>query len=651
MPIPSRLCLPVVLFACLVLACGQQRNDVDGDGDALSASGETTTGLLPDLTPPPDQSTPLPETITPQCDNPCPQEGITQCDLAGGALLTCLRAADGCLVWQTAICYAQEKCVAGACRSCEGTSGTYRNQVFLHNGENRYYFLQVPPTYSCSTPMPLLVDLHGTAGEPSPEEAYGLEWARQLSSQEGFILLRPRSRFSEEGGQKVYRWDQNSGDPQLNREFIAALVEDLAQRYHVDAGRRYVMGFSSGTNQVAMFLESTQSPFTGYGFVGGGSWHLGAVGTTQGRLYLTTGFRDYMHLNYSVLIGLLDGAGFPAAQRLIRQTDAGHELYAWMYGEMWAFFDRGERPEDHALTAGWTSETTPVTVGLTAAQLTSSGEVFVVGDQGTVLRRDAQGSWSSITVSGASPHAQRPLSSVCVGDDGRGLAIGAGLVLATTDGGATWSYQPSVPEFDSPGFGYAYINGMACRQGVFNAGGYFTGAQYGLDNQWVDLEFDYSSFGITLEGQVASVRVAPWGTWLATGYYHFVARSENGADFAVVPMPGSADWYNDAAPVTTNVWVVVAEDGRILRSGDDGKTFALIREQPLEDLYAVKFRDDKVGLAVGRSCAAWLTKDGGSSWTSVNCGRDRYLGGLAWLPDGSALVVGEAGLALRFTVP
>jgi photosystem II stability/assembly factor-like uncharacterized protein len=51
---------------------------------------------------------------------------------------------------------------------------------------------------------------------------------------------------------------------------------------------------------------------------------------------------------------------------------------------------------------------------------------------------------------------------------------------------------------------------------------------------------------------------------------------------------------------------------------------------------------------VGRRGAAWLTTDGGDSWTDVAAGVDRYLADVTWLADGTALVLGEGGAALVF---
>lgn len=149
----------------------------------------------------------------------------------------------------------------------------YHSQPFQFELETRYYYLYVPPDYTPQEPWPVLVDLHGTATSV-PEEAYGLEAARQLASERGYLLLRPRSRSSQESTYTVFRWDQNPGDTDLNHRFITALLEELSTQYHMDPEALYLMGFSSGTNQTGRALSDPETPFKGFGFIGGGCGSL-----------------------------------------------------------------------------------------------------------------------------------------------------------------------------------------------------------------------------------------------------------------------------------------------------------------------------------------------------------------------------------------
>jgi photosystem II stability/assembly factor-like uncharacterized protein/predicted esterase len=606
-----------LLAALLPLACG------DDDGQPAPDAGSTDARV---------------------CTSSCDVEGQSTCDVSGGGRFDCVRGENGCLQKQFVLCDPGQRCYSGTCRPCSGEPGTFPNQAFADQGETRRYLLHVPDRYTCETAWPVLVDLHGTAGPPRPEEAYGLEAATDTAEASGFLLLRPRSRSGDEGGSEVYRWDQNPGDPEQNRVFLEALVSDLASRYFVDPARVHVMGFSSGTNQTAVALASGTSPFSGYGFVGGGSWTPGSVPATAARLYLTTGWRDYMWIYQDALLGLLDAAGVPSAQVLVREADAGHELYGWMVPELWAFLDQGVRPAAGSLAAGWTAEDPGTGASLLALASAGGGDLLAAGSDGTLVRRSSAGAWSGASPSGTPAFPGRAFTSACVGPDGTGLAVGAGLVARSDDGGATWTHAPAIPDLGDPLFGYSHLNAVACGAGRAVAIGYWSGAStHDGGDTFADVAFlaDYDA-----RAQGAAIRVAPWGTWIAAGYWAYVGRSGDGTDFAPSTLDPLPEWVNDVAPVAADVWVAVGEGGRIWRSVDDGATFEGVHEAPAADLYAVSFRDATTGLAVGRGGAAFLTTDGGQTWTDVRAGVDRFLGDVAWLDGGEALVVGEAGTAL-----
>lgn len=530
-------------------------------------------------------------------------------------------------------------------RPCQGTAGTFRDQRFSIDGEERAYFLHVPASYECSIPAALLVDLHGTAGD-FPEEAYGLDDAVATADRRGFILLRPRSRSSLEGGQRVYRWDQNRGDPERNRRFILALVSELGARYNLDPGRLHLMGFSSGTNQTAVLLADPASPFSGYGFVGGGAWSVSSIPQTGARIALLTGFRDYMWAYHDNLVNLLAAASVPADRIWVRETDAGHELYGWMYPEIWDFLDGGARPEPGGIRAGWTAEDVGTAEPLLAFAALGDGSVLAAGGHAGLWRRDAEGRWSEIAVTGLAAFSHRAWTSLCLTGDGFGLAVGGGAAAVSLDGGANWAQRPAIPEPGDPMMGYSHINGVACGESRLVGTAYWSGvATEDQGRTFSDVTF-MASYGMRAQG--AAVSRAAWGTWMAAGYWAYLARSTDGQNFAPVNFSPIADWIYDVAPAAPGIWVAVGDGGGIWRSADDGKNFSRLSGGSGAELYAVAFDESgQRGLAVGRSGSAWLSEDGGLSFRDCHTGLDRFLGAVAWLPDGSALVAGEGGMALR----
>ncbi len=530
-------------------------------------------------------------------------------------------------------------------RPCQGAAGTFRDQRFSIDGEERAYFLYVPAGYDCAAPAPLLVDLHGTAGD-FPEETYGLAEAVATADRRGFILLRPRSRFSLENGQRIYRWDQNRGDPERNRRFILALLSDLGSRYNLDPGRLHVMGFSSGTNQTAVLLADPASPFSGYGFVGGGAWSVSSVPHTRARLALLTGFRDYMWAYHDNLMNLLSAASVPADQIWVRETDAGHELYGWMYPEMWDFLDGGLRPDPGALRVGWTAEDVGTAEPLLAFAPLADGSLLAAGGRAGLWRRDAAGGWRQVEVTGPAAFPRRAWTSLCLTQDGFGLAVGGGAAAVSLDGGASWAQRPAIPEPGEPMMGYSHLNGVSCGEARLVGTGYWSGvASEDRGQTFSDVSF-MASYGVRAQG--AAVSRSAWGTWMAAGYWAYLARSTDGKNFSPVDFSPLADWLYDVAPAAEGVWVAVGDGGSIFRSEDDGRSFTRVSGGSGEEFYAVAFDErGERGLAVGRAGAAWLSEDGGRTFRDCRAGVDRFLGAVAWLPSGEALVGGEGGLTLR----
>ncbi len=514
--------------------------------------------------------------------------------------------------------------------------------------ETRYFYMYVPSAYAHDEPAALLVDLHGTAGD-NPELAYGLEAAKDAAEAFGFVLVRPRSRSSEEDGWTVYRWDQNQGDTERNHEFITALVTAVSGRVRLDPERLYLMGFSSGTNQTARALADAGSPFTGFGFVGGGLWIQNAL-QDRGRVYLATGFRDYMRTYHYNLVSRLAAVGFPSERIFDRELDAGHELYGFMYPEMFEWFDAGKRPHPGEPTEGWTQEAFPAAVSLTALVAAPDGTVFAAGTGNGLFRRGAPDSWEAVEIAGTSAFPGRALTDLCFTADGTGLGIGEGQLIRSADGGAGWSHRPKIGEVDGPFFGYQFLNGLACAGPAAVATGYWQGAR-SVDGglAWTDVAFD-ADYGQRAQG--AAVAVAPWGTWTAGGYWRYLGRSEDGVTFtpAVVPGQAPAEWYYDLAWVGADRWIAVGDFGTILASDDDGATWSCVDcDGAGENLYAVAFSGDR-GLAVGQHGAARITHDGGVTWEDASTGLDACLGDALWLSDTEVLVVGEAGTVLRMTM-
>ena len=115
------------------------------------------------------------------------------------------------------------------------------------SGVRRSYYVHVPAGHDGTTPLPVVVALHGAFGT-----------AREFERESGFSLLADRERFLvvyPQGiglGNLFRHW--NSGHccgkaRKINLDdvgFVLAAVDDVAKRNPVDRARLYLVGFSNG---------------------------------------------------------------------------------------------------------------------------------------------------------------------------------------------------------------------------------------------------------------------------------------------------------------------------------------------------------------------------------------------------------------------
>jgi polyhydroxybutyrate depolymerase len=110
----------------------------------------------------------------------------------------------------------------------------------------RTSIVRVPNSHDQSTPMPVVLALHGaTMNGPMMAWFSGLN---QKADEAGFIVVYPNGtgRFSSytwNGGNCCGSDTQNDVD---DVAFINALLDDLMGSYHIDARRIYVTGMSNG---------------------------------------------------------------------------------------------------------------------------------------------------------------------------------------------------------------------------------------------------------------------------------------------------------------------------------------------------------------------------------------------------------------------
>jgi photosystem II stability/assembly factor-like uncharacterized protein/predicted esterase len=544
---------------------------------------------------------------------------------------------------------------------CTGKPGTFHDQPFTSGGETRHYYLHVPSDYRCQDAWPMLVDFHGTGFSMNTTDTVEESWATDemvaVADAEHFIVVRPRSRYKAETGGYVYQWDINPGDLGKNRAFAVALVQDIEQRYHVDPRRLYASGFSNGPAMATQFLADDPLFFHGFGLVAGGlndpvtRAHPFDAATAP-RVYDSTGYRDYMRPTLRSLVTFAGAQQLPADHLWIRESDTGHELYGWHFREMFGWMDRGERPPPGTLAKGWSRETFAGAQSLIQLGRSPSGKWYATASDGAIWRRDAAGIWTQTATLESTDWTGQPfapsLSDICFDAQGRGYAVGDGVFVTSADG-SSWTVAPKMPEFGAMQFGFTYATSIACGASRVTAGGVWSSATSS------DAGHSWSAASMQAQGAaafVSAVRAAPSGTWLALGYWDYMGQSSDGVTYGAPNPPQQIQWYNDGASAPGGKWWVVGEKGTIDSSSDDAASFtAQTAPLSLEDLYAVAFGDDGLrGMAVGAHGAAYVTTDGGATWTDASTGLDGFLGDVKWIDAHTLLVVGEHGTVLTFTM-
>ena len=140
------------------------------------------------------------------------------------------------------------------------------NGEVVTSGKKRRYLLHVPKTYQANRPTPLVICLHGFAEWPAH-----LQWLshwNQLAEEFGFLVVYPA------GSSFPLRWFCNgplnpTEQAQQDVQFMADLVAQLKEHYHVDESRVYANGLSNGGGMSFLLACRLSERIAAIGSVGG----------------------------------------------------------------------------------------------------------------------------------------------------------------------------------------------------------------------------------------------------------------------------------------------------------------------------------------------------------------------------------------------
>jgi photosystem II stability/assembly factor-like uncharacterized protein len=261
----------------------------------------------------------------------------------------------------------------------------------------------------------------------------------------------------------------------------------------------------------------------------------------------------------------------------------------------------------------------------------AGSSVIAVGERGTILRSsDSARTWQAA----ASP-ALATLTGVSFSPDGvRGWAVGHdALILATSDGGQTWTKQ-----YQGENLQDSFLDVLAIDpQRVFAVGAYglFAATADG-GRSWVRrkiIEDDY---------HLNRISRGPAGTLYLAGEHGTLLRSADGEKWTPIPSPYDGSFYG-ILPLDARTLLAHGLRGRVYRSTDDGATWQPVATpEPVLIAAAVRLKSTLVVLA-GNSRRFFLSHDQGQSIVAAPASLDGAVAELVELPDGAILALGEAG--------
>ncbi len=120
-------------------------------------------------------------------------------------------------------------------RSVDRRAGETKQTLAAPSGE-RWYFRHVPPAHDGTTPVPLVLDLHGySEGATVHQLMSGLA---TFGDEHGFVTITP------EGTGPMPQWDTTIDGNDV--KFVGNLLDKVEEQLCVDTNRIYVTGLSNG---------------------------------------------------------------------------------------------------------------------------------------------------------------------------------------------------------------------------------------------------------------------------------------------------------------------------------------------------------------------------------------------------------------------
>lgn len=287
-----------------------------------------------------------------------------------------------------------------------------------------------------------------------------------------------------------------------------------------------------------------------------------------------------------------------------------------------------------SLAQGWVQQTSGISNTLEGVFFTSRDTGIIVGSSGVMLRTTNGGATWALQSSGTTQTLhwvafRTPLVGDVVGDNG--------VIRHTTDGGTTWTPQTSGTTkalyeifYNGPNTATAVgEDGKILR--TTNGGATWTSQSSGTPQTLYGVFFSDSARGTAVGGNGA-IRLTTNG----------------GATWTSQPS-GTSNILFEVCFFNTDTGVAVGSNGTIIRTTNGGVTWISQASGTSQTLLGLKFVDNNIGFAVGTGGTILRTTNGGVTWTSQSSGTTAILFEVHFTDANTGTAVGSSGTILRTT--
>src|SRR6266849_4341008 len=262
---------------------------------------------------------------------------------------------------------------------------------------------------------------------------------------------------------------------------------------------------------------------------------------------------------------------------------------------------------------------------LFAAAAPDASTVVAVGDAGTILRTDDGGATWTPQSSGTTQSLNGVSfvdanTGTAVGGSLFSVSrnLGGGTILRTTDGGATWTPQASAFFSSVPGR-FTFLLGVSFVDANTGTavGEIFQGSSVppaGIILRTTDGGATWT-FQFRSPRPLRGVSFGDANTGTAVGFSGRIFRTADGGATWTPQSSGTTNELFGVSFVDANTGTAVGVGGTILRTDDGGATWTPQSSGTPQILSGVSFVDANTGTAVGSFGTILRTTDGGATWT------------------------------------